>query len=836
MKRFVQVALPIPARRTFTYCYDDEMTTLHRGMRVLVPFGKNMYTGVVVVTDAEPLKDAKYIIEILDQTPAFSPLMLDFTKWIAEYYFASWGETLAAALPQGMAPQTVVTVELIAPVHVDDVVMMRSYAPKRTALLELLNAHKGPLTISYLQQQLKTDSVSAQLEALEEMGYILIRRELNKEVTAKVQKAVTVSHGLLSDTTALKTALDMLDSSAPKQSLLLSSLVFAAQQKAAPMRVAELLKNTKSTQTTLDALVTKGYAEYSMIEVERHNQEHGDTLAKRNEFELELNQEQLHAVETINDGIVSSKPKTFLLHGVTGSGKTLVYMHAIRQCISTGKSALVLLPEISLTPQMIDRYKLAFGDSIAVLHSKMGQGERYDSWRAIKQGKVKIVLGVRSGIFAPLDKLGLLIVDEEHEATYKQESPSPRYNARDAAIIRGIMHSAVVVLGSATPSLESMFNAQTGKYHLLTLRSRNDGAELPLIEVVDMAEQRKLKTVHDGFSTKLLDEIVKRVEKKEGVILLQNRRGFAPRLECDDCGNTPHCYQCNVPLTYHKYSDQLRCHYCGWTITAQKSCNVCGNAEMSEVGSGTQRIEEVLFKLLQERSVNAVIQRVDTDTTQQKGSLRKILKAFTDGSIDIVVGTQMIAKGLDIPRVTLVGVVNADMQLFMNDFRAGERTFQLLTQVAGRAGRGGGNPGEVLIQTKHPRHQAIVSTRLGSYDTFFHDELQQRRDANYPPFTRFVMIELTGKDQEQVHQHAHYYAKFLSHTSTSVLTLGPSKPSVDRVRGLYRRMIIVKGIKSEDPGGNQLRHALLTAASAYHEKHATSAVKVTVDIDSFSMQ
>ncbi|MFN8367545.1 MAG: primosomal protein N' [Candidatus Kapaibacterium sp.] len=833
MGNFVNIALPIPMKRLFTYHTEEDSVLV--GVRALVPFGKKILTGIIVETNVAERDDAKPILELLDNNPVFSKKMLELTKWISDYYYASWGETLYAALPQGMSPQSVITVRIAKNIDDDDVSVMAKKAPRRAELLQLLRNHKGPLSVSYLQQQLNMDSVTSQLEALELDGTIEITRGIENAIQAKKQKAITISFSLLQNNEEFHNILNHLDSNAPKQSLLLSSLYLHAMHNRPHVLLQEILKETRTSSSAADSLVEKGYATYLEVEVQR-TAEHSATnaLAQGDESELPLTEEQAHAVRYIDSAITDKQSKTFLLHGVTGSGKTLVYLHAIKKTLAEQRTALMLVPEISLTPQLIDRFRSTFGDAVTVLHSKMSGGERYDAWRAIQRGDVQLVLGVRSALFAPLHNVGLIIVDEEHEHSYKQESPSPRYNARDCSVIRGIIENAVIVLGSATPSLESMYNAQTGKYHLLEIESRADGATLPDIQVVDMLEERKMKKVKSGFSSILLEHIKDRIVKKEGVILLQNRRGFAPHLECEDCGNVPQCYQCNVSLTYHKYSNQLRCHYCGWSKLAVKSCEVCGNAEMSIIGSGTQRIEEDLQQVLEQENKKAVIQRVDQDTTSKRGEMRKILEKFTNGDIDILVGTQMIAKGLNIPRVTLVGVINADLQLHIPDFRSGERTYQLLTQVAGRAGRDKSKRGEVLIQTNQPKHQAIISAKLGKYDIFYNDELQQRRDAQYPPFTRFVMIEFTGKNQELVHQHAHIFASYLPKNSKAVLVLGPSKPNIDKIRGLFRRMIIVKGVKSEDSTGNALRHALNVAYSHYFQTDAVSTVRVIIDIDSYS--
>lgn len=834
MPHYVNIALPIPARRTFTYVVPDE-SRAECGMRVLVSFGKRTLTGIIVETQAASLADAKAVLEILDVVPVFSASMLEFTKWMSDYYLASWGETLHAALPQGMTPESVVSVSAAAPISDDELRAMEKHAPKRAALLAVLERHKGPVQVSTLQRVLQSESLTAQLDALEHAGLVHIQREIQGRAKIKTQKAVTLAPKYSSNSEELRTLLDDLDTRAPVQARIISVVSVFERSSAAPMPVPEVIKSAKAQASSVQALIDKGIFDEHVVEVRRRGDDDGaESLAHRDEISLPLHPEQQHATDVLATAIRASQHKTFLLHGITGSGKTLVYMHAIRRAREMGKSALVLVPEISLTPQLIDRFRMTFGDEVAVVHSRMSAGERFDVWRAIAKGSISIVLGVRSALFAPLVSCGLIIVDEEHESSYKQDSPSPRYHARDSAIVRGVLEQAVVLLGSATPSMESMYNAQTGKYHLLELHQRSDNAVLPEVRLVDVRDARKRKLMDGAFSGELIEEIKKRVQAKEGVLLLQNRRGFAPRLECVDCGDIPTCTQCSVSLTYHKHANMLRCHYCGTSRVALKSCSECGSAEVAEVGVGTQRAEEELREILTREGIDARIARVDLDSTSVKGSFRKLLTDFKNGTTDILIGTKMIAKGLDIDRVTLVGVINADLQLYVPDFRSTERTFQLLTQVAGRAGRTGAYKGEVLIQTAHPTHPALLAARLHDYHMMYNDELQQRREALYPPFSRFVVIELSSTDMQMVEAHAQHLCFALPRNHAALVVLGPTRPVMDKLRGQYRRVIIIKNKKSEDPGGNILRHALSAALQHYRDKHAHSRVRVTVDVDSQS--
>ncbi len=823
------------------------------GVRALVPFGKRILTGVIVqAVNIPPLKDAKEILELLDPEPVFSPTMLTFARWIADYYLATLGETLKAALPQGMTVESVVRVSTLKTPTEVEITAMEHRAPRRAELLRELLRHDGDVSVGYLEKMVGANggSVAVQLEALEQLGYIERHRSLGKEVKPKMQRAIEIASEL-SDEALLRTVLDKLDANSPKQAMLLSHIyLHQLRNPDQPLFVREALVAVKSSDSTLKALIQKGYvAEYQaeVLRVETALPEGSPTLIQRDETAVTLTIEQDHAVEKILEPLRHEKFKAFLLHGVTGSGKTLVYIQAIREALKLGKSALLLVPEIALTPQLIERFRAVFGNLIGVMHSHKSAGERYDAWRMARSGQAKVIIGVRSAIFAPLTNIGVIIVDEEHEPSYKQDAPAPRYNARDCAIVRGGLENAVVVLGSATPSLESMFNARNGKYHLLEISSRADGAEMPTVRVIDTVDQRKRKRLHGSFSQDLLDAVIDRAKKKEGVILFQNRRGFASRLECLDCGTIPMCPNCSVALTYHKYREQLRCHYCGHSHAAEKACTNCGSMALREIGFGTQRIEDELMQTLATmRTTNnedannqapsnkpppITIQRMDLDTTSRKGSHRQMLTEFAQGKIDVLLGTQMVAKGLDFARVTLVGVINADMQMYLPDFRAAERTFQLITQVSGRAGRSSELKGEVIVQTAHPRHQTILAAVAGSYELFYNDELQFRKEAMYPPFSRFVMIEFSGREENIVHQQAHYFAHLLPHHHKAFVVLGPTAPSIARLRSQYRRIIVIKGLKDADPTGRILREVLLSTHAAYNANHPSSAVHITIDID-----
>ena len=494
-----------------------------------------------------------------------------------------------------------------------------------------------------------------------------------------------------------------------------------------------------------------------------------------------LTDEQLNVVNSV----IKDSPSTFLIHGVTGSGKTEVYMEIIDYYLSLGKSSIVLVPEISLTPQMISRFRARFGDKIAALHSALSDGEKYDEWRRIVKGEVSIVIGARSAIFAPLKDIGVIIIDEEHSESYKQSDPSPRYNAKDIALIRGKNHKCPVILGSATPSLETMARAKKDVFKLLSLPNRVNGRKLPDVEIVDMNQEMKKSKGH--FSLKLVSEIEDRLSKKEQVILLLNRRGYSNFITCKNCGYTFKCPNCDITLTYHKSSNTLRCHYCGYGEKVFTNCPSCGEDSLNRLGVGTQKIEEEINNLF----ADARVLRMDYDTTSKKGAHEKMIEAFKNHEYDILLGTQMVAKGLDFSQVTLVGVVNADTSLNIPDFRSSENTFSLLSQVAGRSGRSE-KSGQVIIQTFNPDHYAINLVKNHDYLGFYQKEMFIRRQLKYPPYFYICNIRISGKDSSYIFDEALKIKRFFDKSLDKIIILGPSGSSLFRINNIFRYNIILK--------------------------------------------
>jgi primosomal protein N' (replication factor Y) len=837
---FGVVALSLPFKfhsggtEGLTYSIPEELAERAKvGSRVLVPLGKREKTGVLVsITREAPSINTKVrpISDVLDPTPVFDEDFLKWTKWLAMYYLTSWGEVLNAALPEGLKPETKARVYAT-----DNARDASDLTPPRAKLLDEISQHADGISIDRLGKLTNSKNLYATLHALEEAGFIRIERQLTKQATVKKETVVQLAPNLLVGSAELSDVLNQLEKEAPRQANILLALVQQAQMEPdKPLTAPLLLKRAGASQSTFKALQEKGFVvttrrEKSSEEIHGVPTTHEDDISNIN-----LTNEQQTAVDAISKSLRTGKSKTFLLHGVTGSGKTEVYISLARQVLSENSGVLILVPEISLTPQLIDRFKrrlsLANDSDIAVLHSRMSTGERSVAWRSLIMGKTKLAIGARSAVFAPVQNLKLIIVDEEHEATYKQFDKSPRYHARDAAVARAAMMNAVAVLGTATPSVESYHNAREGKYELLQLTERAKSAALPTVKIVDLrtAENRRdFAKAKMALTPELREAMKMRLERKEGIVLFQNRRGFATYLECQNCGNPELCPNCSVTLTYHRAKDQLRCHYCGFVTPRRTTCSTCGSDALRLGGTGTQRVEDDIAKAFPE----AKIVRMDLDTTSRKGSYQKILSAFASGEADILLGTQMVAKGLDFPRVTLVGVVSADTSLNIPDFRSSERTFQLLTQVSGRAGRSLELAGEVLIQTLQPMNPAIEMAVAHDYATFFESEMKDRESLRYPPFSRLILIEFRGLHESAIEEQAKKFATLFPERASYYERMGPAPPAIAKLRGEFRWHLIIKDFKKQDPNGEKIRRLITGALDEYQKRFASQHVKITVDVD-----
>jgi primosomal protein N' (replication factor Y) (superfamily II helicase) len=805
MSETARVVPLAPVEGTFTYRVPAELSDdVVAGARVLIPFGRRTITGVVSELTDE-VGDVKDIVDVLDEAPAFSPVLLELTRWIAEYYVCTWGEAIKAALPAGTTVESRSVVRLLRHPTPDE-----PAAAGRVAAL--LDGNAMPLST------LVGDGITHHLvRRLAAAGIVSLEQELGGHGTA-IRRATHLRLAEGVDPASLTPELR-----GARQRAILEALALSAASGDEEPSQADILARSGASTSSLKSLLEKGIVEVIEREVIRTPFDEVPAPAP----DLALHTEQASALRAIEEAAGSGIHRAFLLHGITGSGKTEVYIQALRRVLARGQSGIVLVPEIALTPQTVRRFRAHFGDRIAVLHSRMSAGERFDAWRNLRSGRFRVAIGPRSAIFAPLTNVGLIVVDEEHEGSYKQFDPAPRYHARDVAVMRARLESAVCILGSATPSLETYLNAQADKYELLTMPVRvplagGSTAQLPSITVIDLVRERKIKRLKGALAHPLREAIAVRLEKGEGVILLQNRRGYSPLLICADCGHTPSCRDCAVSLTYHRSHRHLRCHYCGRVERLPATCPECESDALDRVGAGTQRVEEEISELFP----RARLLRMDLDTTSRKDSHRKILDAFGRREADILLGTQMVAKGLDFAHVTLVGVVDADTGLLLPDFRSAERTFQLLTQVAGRAGRAD-QPGEVFLQTHRPQHPAVIAAAKHDYASFAEHELAERRLVGYPPYVRMAAVEFKGPDERAVEQAAKRWAGIARTQRQDIEVLGPEPAFVGRVKRQYRYHALLKAHRRVGP------YELPALVRTVNEQHGPprGGVRVNVDID-----
>jgi primosomal protein N' (replication factor Y) len=781
MPFFINVILPLPLEKHFTYSVSqDEAQFLKPGMRVAVPFGKSkIYTGIVseVHQKAPEVYEAKPIEQILDKTPVVTAGQLKFWSWVASYYMCSEGEVLRAALPGPFLLESETIVQLVKDAEIDD----DALSDDEFLLMEALQT-KSSLKINEIMQLLDKKTVLPVINSLVEKKLALVNQEIYEQYKPKVERFVKL-HDRYLEEAAMHELLDDL-SRAPKQREVIFAL-FGISAKSAKgkssVKVSELAKKSSASASVIKSLIDKRILEELKIETSRFSFD-----LENHQKKLQLNEYQQQALQEIESSFEARD--VCLLHGITSSGKTEIYVKLIEKALSRGKQVLYLLPEIALTAQLIARLQDYFGEQVLIFHSKYSVNERVEVYKSVLQNKetARIVIGVRSSIFLPFHDLGLIIVDEEHEPTFKQYDPAPRYHARDTAVVLGKLQDAKVLLGSATPSLESYFNASHSKYELVNLSRRYGDVLLPEIEIVDIKEKHRKKRMTGHFSDRLLEEIKETLKNKEQVILFQNRRGFSPILECNTCGHSPQCPNCDVSLTYHSHSNQLRCHYCGYHMAMQQKCMACGSPELSTKGLGTEQVETELKALFPDHKIG----RMDLDTTRGKMGYEKIITAFEEEKIDILVGTQMVTKGLDFRNVRLVGIMNADTLLNFPDFRAHERSFQLMLQVAGRAGRTQ-KRGLVLIQTFNPHHQIVQQVSTNSYHEMYKEQLEERRNYKYPPFYRLIKITLKGRDYSRVNEGADWLAVSLKNTFGEHV-LGPEFPPVARIRNEYYKNILVK--------------------------------------------
>ncbi len=816
---FVEIVFPLPFRKAFTYSVPKDLESFTKiGVRAVAPFGKRTLTGFIVnLPEKIELKkdEVKPITDILDDKPIFTNKTIKFYEWLSEYYLCSLGEALKLLVPQGTDVETKRKI-VVDKKFVEE--LLRSEKKKDSLKFKILAElyKRNELSFSTLQKAVKRKSIYSQVRALHNQGAITIVDEVQG---AKVKPKKVKFVKLVKEIAEIYAGFPELDRKSPKQVKILLKMIEA---KGTSLPVAELLHKTESSLTSLNGLEQKGFVKIFEKEVDRRYKEQYEEDHQR----LILTKQQQEVVNSVSENINSNKFLTYLLHGVTGSGKTQVYIELTKQALAKNKTVLILVPEISLTPQITSRFFNNFGDTVTVIHSRMSAGERYDSWRRVLNGKSKVVIGARSALFAPLNNIGLIVVDEEHDASYKSADMIPKYNARDGAVVLGNIFSCPILLGSATPSIESMYNAETGKYRLLSLPKRIDDAKLPKITFVNIAHEKNKTKSETVFSKILVDKIEDRLKKKEGVIILQNRRGFSTQIFCNDCGEVEMCENCSVPMTFHINQNKVQCHYCGLVKPVPGACTHCGSINIKYFGTGTERVEDEL----QFYFPSARIERIDSDSIKKKSYLSNLLLGFSKGDIDILVGTQMVSKGLDFARVTLVGVISAETTLWLPDFRADERTFQLLTQVAGRAGRSKVE-GEVIIQTYNEKHFVLRKVLENDYKGFYAKERKDREQMGYPPFTRIALIETKDTSMEKAKGAAYDFYKEIIKYKNFLKISDPTTAQIFKLLNNYRYHILIKSIKEKDPGGAILRKAIMESWAEFNKKSRHKDVKLYYDVD-----
>ena len=782
MEKFVDVILPLPLQASFTYALPPEMDgQVQIGCRVVVSFGrKKFYTGIV--RNVHYLKPQEYEVKevsaVLDEHPILLPLQFQFWEWLADYYLCTQGDVYKAALPSGLKLESETVVE-----YNPDFEATEPLSEREQKVLDLL-AVEPEQTVTRLEKESGLKNILAVVKSLLEKDALFVKEELKRTYKPKTETRVRLTEAACNER-RLHFFFDELQRRAPKQLDLLMKYIELSGclggREVKEVSKAELLKRSGATPAVFSGLVDKGVFEVYQQEVGR--------LETVSQAVMSLNELNVHQQRAFDEIRASFRVKNVcLLHGVTSSGKTEIYIHLIDEAIRQGKQVLYLLPEIALTTQITERLKRVFGSRLGIYHSKFSDAERVEVWqKQLSHEPYDIILGVRSSLFLPFQRLGLVIVDEEHENTYKQQDPAPRYHARNAAIVLASMCGAKTLLGTATPSVESWYNAtEGGKYALVELKERYKEIQLPEIIPVDIKELQRKKRMNGPFSPLLLQYVREALEQKEQVILFQNRRGFAPMIECHTCGWVPKCKNCDVSLTYHKGLNQLTCHYCGYTQPVPRQCPACEGVDLRNRGFGTEKIEDDVKAIFPE----ARVARMDLDTTRTRTAYERIIHDFQQGRTDILIGTQMVSKGLDFDHVSVVGILNADTMMNYPDFRAYERAFQLMAQVAGRAGRKN-KRGRVVLQTKSIDHPIIPQVMHNDFEGMVAGQLVERQLFRYPPYYRLVYVYLKHRNEQLLDVMAQTMAAKLR-AVFGARVLGPDKPPVARIQTLFIRKIVLK--------------------------------------------
>ncbi|MDC0629124.1 primosomal protein N' [Flavobacteriaceae bacterium] len=775
---FIDVILPLSLERNFTYAITKaEADFIKVGARVAVPFGKSkVYTGLVYsIHDKAPTAyDAKSIHSILDESAVVNPFQFKLWEWMSSYYLCSMGEIMRAALPNAFLLESETIISL-NPTSGFDVTMFKD---NEYLVYEALQ-QQSSLKVEEINAIIDRKNSFPVLKRLLDQNVIALEQELLEKYKPKLIRCVRL-HPDYHHENGLQDLIETLKNASKQREIVLSYFNLANSTK--QIKVADLKLKSMATSTQIKTLIDKQIFEEFYYQTDRIQFQDSEDDASK-----ELNIHQITALDEIDQAFETYT--TVLLHGVTSSGKTELYVKKIEAILEQGKQALYLVPEIALTSQLVQRLEKYFGNQIAVYHSRYSQNERLEVWNHVLNNSenARVVIGARSSIFLPFSNLGLVIIDEEHEQSYKQFDPSPRYHARDTAIVLAALYQAKTLLGSATPSIESFYNAtKENKFGYVALTKRFNNVLMPEIELVDLTDKYKRKRMTGHFSDRLITEIKAALDMDSQVILFQNRRGYSPVVSCNTCGHTPECPNCDVSLTFHQYKNQLRCHYCSHSIAMQQFCGACGGVDIDSKGFGTEQIQQEVELLFPE----AKVARMDLDTTRGKYSYDRIISSFENKEVDILVGTQMVTKGLDFRHVKLVGVLNADQLINFPDFRAHERSFQLLQQVAGRAGRTD-TRGKVVIQSYNPHHTILQQVSINDYQSMFVEQLEDRRIYKYPPYCRLIKLTLKHKDYNKVNDGAEWLATSLRHVFKANV-LGPEFPVVSRIRNQYHKNILIK--------------------------------------------
>ena len=816
MNSFVDVLLPLPINNSFTYSFNRKIyINISIGMRVVVPFGKNrLLTGIInKIHKEKPINyETKDIVALLDKYPIISELIIDYWKWVSNYYMCSIGDILKASLPSTLLLEG----ESIISRKKSDNLILRKTTDDQFLIYEALEG--GPLSISDVMSIVQKKSVMPVIEEMIKMNLIDLSQKLNDKYVPKFSRYICLNKKYKSKKKQ-KELFENLKNS-PKQFELVNFLIKDQKKIDEYLKLKDIRKKIDFSSSIIKVLLEKKILKEKILQEDRiifNN--------KLKDSKLLLTEKQKVAFNQI---IKEFKLRRIVLfEGVTSSGKTEIYIKLIELEIKKGKQVLYLLPEISLASQIVKRLVLYFGNKIKVYHSKYSLNERTEVWRNVQENKLsaRIIVGARSSIFLPFKKLGLIIIDEEHESSFKQFDPNPRYNARDCGVYLGSKIKAKVVLGSATPSIESSQNARQGKYGWVKLKERYGGIELPQIKIIDLKESYEKKKMEGVFSHTLINEINKTLQSKHQVILFQNRRGYSPILECLSCGYVPQCIQCDVSLTYHQVSNQLRCHYCDYNRLKPKQCDSCGMFSLESKGIGTQQIQEQVIKLFP--GIN--VERMDYDNTRGKYDFDKIIDSFSSNKIQILVGTQMLIKGLDFKNVQLVGVLNADHLINFPDFRSYERTYQMLCQVSGRAGRYE-KKGKVFIQTFQSDNEIFKSIENYDYELMFENQKIERKKFKYPPYVKLIKITFKNKSIHVLNESSQWFYNVLNQNYNGTI-LGPVFPYVSKIRNLFQKQLLIK--IDSDLNQFQTKKIIFKIASSFHSISKYRTTKLIFDVDPY---